>query len=202
MNTVPLVHRAKKPRWEADEIKFLESLLDNHSPTMVVERMQTWQSRHGKYIRSRKVITAKAHDLGYDRSLLMDNLSAACLAKALGVSEQAVALWRRKGLKFTQHYKNSLCAIKVADFTEWAKCNPGLLHACDRDSLEYFVGPEILELVPKSNPRHRPIQCIETGKIYPTIAAAAQTIGVHEVSLGKACRAGHRCRGYRWQWVD
>lgn len=48
----------------------------------------------------------------------------------------------------------------------------------------------------------RPIRCIETGQVYPSVTSAAEAIGVHRTSLYN-CALGKSdiCAGYHWEYV-
>ncbi|MBO7275071.1 MAG: hypothetical protein J6V15_01720, partial [Clostridia bacterium] len=48
----------------------------------------------------------------------------------------------------------------------------------------------------------RPIRCIETGLVYPSVVSAAEALGVHRSGLYK-CALGEldTCAGYHWEYV-
>ena len=48
----------------------------------------------------------------------------------------------------------------------------------------------------------RPIRCIETGQVYPSVTSAAEAMGVHRASLYN-CALGKSdiCAGYHWEYV-
>jgi hypothetical protein len=43
------------------------------------------------------------------------------------------------------------------------------------------------------------ILCVETGEIYPSITAAAKSLGVSETSVNQAIRKGCRCKGQHYR---
>ena len=47
----------------------------------------------------------------------------------------------------------------------------------------------------------RPIRCVETGDVFPSINSVARSLDVDPTSLKKQMRQGHRCRGYHWEFV-
>lgn len=45
----------------------------------------------------------------------------------------------------------------------------------------------------------KPVLCIETGQIYPSITAASRDLSVAETSIYQAIRKGCRCKGYHYR---
>lgn len=50
----------------------------------------------------------------------------------------------------------------------------------------------------------RPVRCIETGRVYPSISAAAKAAGTDAYNIGTVCRGGaaKTAGGYRWEYVE
>ena len=53
----------------------------------------------------------------------------------------------------------------------------------------------------KTDNTAKPIRCVETGDVFPSINAAARSLEVDMTSLKKQIRQGYRCRGYHWEFV-
>lgn len=47
----------------------------------------------------------------------------------------------------------------------------------------------------------RPIICIETGEIFPSLLSAAKFVGVSSAAIIKAIKHGWKCSGYYWSYV-
>lgn len=47
----------------------------------------------------------------------------------------------------------------------------------------------------------RPVRCVETGRSYPGVRAAARVLGISYTSLYRGVVRGYRCRGMRWEFV-
>lgn len=47
----------------------------------------------------------------------------------------------------------------------------------------------------------KPVQCVETGEIYPSVTAAARALGVNEASVNQAIRKGCRCKGNHYRFL-
>lgn len=47
-----------------------------------------------------------------------------------------------------------------------------------------------------------PVRCRETGRVYPSIRAAAADVGIHFVNISVAVRRGYRAGGFTWERAD
>ena len=47
----------------------------------------------------------------------------------------------------------------------------------------------------------RPVRCVETGDVFPSLSSAARYIHTDKTSLRKQILKGQRCRGYHWEYV-
>lgn len=47
----------------------------------------------------------------------------------------------------------------------------------------------------------RPVRCVETGKVYESVVAAANAVGVHDSKVHRALKEGGRSGGYHWQYL-
>jgi hypothetical protein len=47
----------------------------------------------------------------------------------------------------------------------------------------------------------KPVLCVETGEVYPSITGAAKVLDVTEASVGQAIRKGCRCRGNHFRFA-
>ncbi len=47
----------------------------------------------------------------------------------------------------------------------------------------------------------KPVLCIETGEVFPSITAAARHFGVNEASVNQAIRKGCRCKGNHYRFL-
>ena len=53
----------------------------------------------------------------------------------------------------------------------------------------------------RSRTGHKPVMCIETQEVFPSIRAASQARNVHKSCIPQAIRKGCRCQGYHWQFL-
>ena len=52
-----------------------------------------------------------------------------------------------------------------------------------------------------SSPASKPVRCVETGVMFPSLSSAARYLNTHKSSLRKQILKGQRCRGYHWEFV-
>eukprot|EP00808_Paulinella_micropora_P008933 g7015.t1 len=50
--------------------------------------------------------------------------------------------------------------------------------------------------------RARPVMALETKTIYPSIVAAARSLGVNESSVRMSIARGVKCKGSSWAYVE
>lgn len=49
----------------------------------------------------------------------------------------------------------------------------------------------------------RPVKCVETGQVFPSVKVLAEYLDVDEVSIRKAISGlRNTCRGFRWTYAD
>lgn len=49
---------------------------------------------------------------------------------------------------------------------------------------------------------HTPCRCVETGEVYPSLAAAARQIGADPESVRNSCARGHAAKGLHFQFSE
>lgn len=50
-------------------------------------------------------------------------------------------------------------------------------------------------------PTSKPVVCVETGAVYPSISAAAAACGGYTVNITRSAKAGVKAYGYHWQYA-
>lgn len=61
--------------------------------------------------------------------------------------------------------------------------------------------PEHRAKIAAATTGRKPVLCVETGTIYPSITAASKALGVTEPSVGQAIRKGCCCKGNHYQFA-
>jgi hypothetical protein len=186
------------PRWQKDELQYLDRILHSYSFPQLVEKMQIWQKNHQLPVRSIDAIRQKAYKLGRKPEFQEDYLSKAQLARILDVPIHRVQLWIHRGLPKTQKHRNREVSISIADFKQWARSSADYLYGIERDRLSYLLSDKTIDLIPLESPFCRRVKCLDNGRTFATVAEAARAIGVNKVTLARAIEAGRCCGGYGW----
>lgn len=71
------------------------------------------------------------------------------------------------------------------------------------DNLEWCTTQYNLNYGTRTVKSGRPVQCVETGKIYPGSAWAARELGFDQSTITKCCKNPNRATcGYHWKYVE
>lgn len=77
------------------------------------------------------------------------------------------------------------------------------LSACYRHHRDSICGiPVSFKETDRINRPPRPVQCLETGEIFPSVIAGATSIGADVSQICKAIKKGQRVRGYHWRYAQ
>lgn len=97
----------------------------------------------------------------------------------------------------------------------WCTRSENIKHAWD-NGLRYFTAKTrkaVLENLQKANtpevivkkryPKSRKTLCVETGRVFKSMKAAADYVGAHEQNIQECCASGGRrtSHGYHWEYV-
>lgn len=71
-----------------------------------------------------------------------------------------------------------------------------------RQHISEFMKRVGRERVGAKSQRKKPVQCVQTGQIFPTQRMAAQSLGLTESAMKAALQRGTRCGGYHWMSIN
>lgn len=80
----------------------------------------------------------------------------------------------------------------VVDNLEWCTASENIQHAIRTGLQKPYLN------IPSNS---KPVKCLETGIIYPTVHKAAKAIGVYVTSISRAIKRDGMCKGYHFQFV-
>lgn len=195
-------------KWTDDELNQLQWLLGDLPWLLVVKRYNSWATRHGHVHRTELAMRRKVEQLGGSRRAVGTWVTTGLLCQLLGVSHETPLRWLRDGwipsLRFGKgpahnHY------IKRKDLQKLARLKPHLFGGQDEATLVQLLDHErlakaIVALEMPSPRQAKPVVCIETGQLYPSIGQAARAVYVTPARLQKVVGRDNRtAAGCHWR---
>jgi hypothetical protein len=209
-----VTNRVSGVTWTQAEIDFLTEHAMATPFHRIVRGYRVWARMNGHNDRTKEAIDHKLRRMGYSTRTEIDFYTFNRLSEMLGLSRYTVAGWKRlkeNPLQAYQHdgKRKAFNYVSRAEFLKFARNHPECLGGANEIGLQVVLedvdlAREILRKYPK---RHSPlyesirVRCIETGKIYPSLGAAARDIYVTRQTLSRAIHVGHRANGLHFEQV-
>lgn len=192
-------------RWTQKEEDILLSLAGDLPWSIATRRYNQWATMNGYAKRSKRALYRRVHILGHSTRAAGQWLDTAAIAQLLGVHGETIRRWDRKGWVHV-YQQGRKKYINRKSLVQLAKERPQLLAGHDRNSLFLLLEDEVLAARLAATKRKNTglrakVLCIETGLIYPSLQAAAQSQWVTRAAITGAVRRGSRCNGYHWKRV-
>lgn len=163
-----------------------------------------WASHHGYPSRTRRALHVKAQKLGLSLRTVGAWLTNKAIADILEIPKTVVESWanrypdypkRKVDQRMTQGY------TKRSELVNWAKIHPHLFGGIDRGRLVMLLENEdladfIAEQYPH-RPAATPVKDLDTGKVWPSIRAAARELYVTDSAVHNAVTHGYPVVGRR-----
>jgi hypothetical protein len=188
--------------WSADDLAQLEALVGDVPFSLVVRRFNRWAADNGRPARSEKAIASRCKRSGLPLRCHGDWLSLRGVAEILGCSRARVRAWVHRG--WLRAHRITYVYVSRLDLRRLARFRPHLFAGIDRWRLFQLLEDEamaetIARLYPRSGRAPKPTRCVETGRVWPTIQAAAKAVHVHRRAITIAVQCGGTCAGYHWE---
>lgn len=198
--------------WTPPEIEYLLSLANDYHIKEVTRHYNRWATINKYQSRSCQSVKSKLIKSGFStkpQGLWVTLMDA---ARALDRSNQSIRLWIKKGWIGQQHIKRPTphsTVIHRKAFDLLAEEKPSLFAGCSLESLlKVFHSEVFAEKIYESfgdgfhASRPKPVQCIETGKRYPSIEAAAKENYISPGSIRRAVKLGSKTIVGRWRVIS
>jgi len=193
--------------WSTDELSTLE-LLAGDVPWPALPKAYWCTVRlRGYPRRTATALRRKCNDLGLSRAAIGRWINAGLICQLMGVSYEAVQTWVRRGLisgtRFG-HTRGHRYYFKRSDLRALARTHPHLFGGLSTAALTQLfdnaaLAKQVVALgLPKRRQR-RPVLCVETGIIYPSVSAAARAVYVTPKCISCALdRPDKTSASYTW----
>lgn len=195
-------------KWSDDELNQLQWLLGDLPWLLVVERYNVWAKRHGYVPRTELAMRRKVEQLGGSRRPVGTWITTGLVCQLMGVSHETPLRWLREGLITSLRFGEGPAHnhyIKREDLRKLARLKPHIFGGQDEATLVQLLDHERLAkaIVALDMPLPRqakPVLCVETGRVYPSMGKAARAVYVTPSRLQKVVgRADRTAAGCHWR---
>ena len=169
--------------WTREEEFELERLAGDYPWSVVVERHNQWSLVRRRPVRTAGALARRANILGCGRVPEGEWITIGAVSAILGIDREKPRRWVRWGkihFKRECNRKPSPYYVSRRSLRDWARREPAFFRPYPRDALVLLFSCkhtadwvyEHPPLAPRT--RCRPLLCVETGQVYPSITKAAQ----------------------------
>lgn len=172
--------------WSSEELDTLSLLAGDVPWPALPQTYCNTVAQHGYPRRTATALRRKCCDLGLQRAAIGRWVNAGLICKLMGVSYEAVQTLMRSGLLPGTRFgdtRGHRYYFKRTDLRRLAGTHPHLFGGLDCAALtQLFDEPRLAKRIaglglPRIQQR-RPVLCVETGKVYPSLSAAARAVYV------------------------
>ena len=172
--------------WSSEELDTLSLLAGDVPWPALPQTYCNTVAQHGYPRRTATALRRKCCDLGLQRAAIGRWVNAGLICKLMGVSYEAVQTLMRSGLLPGTRFgdtRGHRYYFKRTDLRRLAGTHPHLFGGLDCAALTHlFDEPRLAKRIaglglPRIQQR-RPVLCVETGKVYPSLSAAARAVYV------------------------
>lgn len=181
--------------WREEEVKYLDGIVTNYPLSRVVTlyqrkaKREKWPHRTGTAIR-KKVRSRYGGNLEQERNFLLSHI-----ARILGISWSRVTRWRQSG-RLRCRQVNRRYYVLDHDLRAFAKQYPELFADAEWSAIAYLLGDELadyvcqFEYIGDKIRRPKAVYDKRTGRIYPSIQAAADHLSFSTSGVRKLIKKG------------
>jgi hypothetical protein len=187
----------------------LESIAGNMPSKHLAACYNSWASKSGYPPRSVNAIKSMMSRSKISRRAEGEWITCSYIADVLGLKIDTPQRWAEKG--FIECYRNRGRSthryFRRSDLVEMARKHPSLLGGIDRNNLLALLEDEdLVGFIAASHPRRKgsgmPVEAIESGRIFPSVKAAARALYVTPQGIHSAMRIGGTCAGFHWRRIQ
>lgn len=200
--------------WKQEEVDWLLENIQSRPLSQFLRAFNAWAAMNGYKTRTKNSLDKKIRALGYSTRPIIEYYTPMRLSQMLNIPRDTIHGWKKlkeHPLETYQHdhkYK-AFNYITGKQFKDFARHHPECLGGADEIGLQILLedslwAKEILRAYPKRPAKMFPsmrVRCIDTGKIYPSLGAAARDIHVVRQSVARAVHNGSKVCGLRFEAV-
>jgi hypothetical protein len=172
--------------WSSEELATLELLAGDVPWPALPDTYWNTVRQHGYPRRTATALRRKCNDLGLQRAAIGRWVNAGLICQLMEISYEAIQTWMRNGLIEGKRFGDTQghrYYFKRCDLRALAGTHPHLFGGLSSAALtQLFDDPKLAKRVAELGlPKHqqrRPVLCVETGKVYPSLSEAARAVFV------------------------
>lgn len=199
--------RYNAPKYSKEETDKIHELAEDMPFTLLVREYQRWAKEAGYPARSRHALRGRIQRLGYSFRSYGKWLDVMTAAELWQVTGETVRYWTRRG-DLSCHHEGFKVYVSRHGLKKLARARPYLFHGIPYDNLLALLDSEKLAQrlsavkIKKISGRRSRVRCVETGRVFPSVKAAADSIFVTRQSIGHAIWGNRTCQGFHWERLD
>lgn len=195
----------KSEPWTPQQSSLLQTVVGEYPWPMLPGRYNRQARVHGWPVRTPMALRRQCERLHLSRRAVGEWVTAGFIRALLGISYEAVKRWVRYGWLPAFECK-SIYYVRRFELRRLAHMKPHLFGGQDRSTLVQLFDSERLadQIVAMELPRPRqckPVICIETGKRYESIGAAARAAYVAASRLQRVIGTHKTAAGFTWRFA-
>lgn len=194
-------------QWSEAEDALLRELIGDLPRPMVWQQFRSHASRHGLPVRSKKAIDIRANKLGLSFRTTGTWLTPSDMGVILGIDPSIPMRWVRTHDDLPARRFGHKWYVHREDFRRWASRpqHQRSLGGIDLDRLAMLLEDrELAVLILQRHPTrgtHTPVRCVETGRRYPSISAAARANYLTFSAIWHALNEKRPAGGKTWEEI-
>lgn len=197
--------------WSKAELNRLAEFAGDLPRPRLAGAYNTWAAKNGYPVRTTKAIWIKANKSGFKLRAVGTFMKTGAIAEVLGLNGTTIEQW---GVRYSDFPRNKIGAhyyINRKDLRHWAARHMHLFGGIPHNRLVQLLESEdladrICELHPMRptglEMSAKPVRCITTNTVYPSISAAARASHVTYQAIASAMRQQRQCCGLQFELVN
>jgi hypothetical protein len=199
--------------WSKAELEQFLQLAGDVPRPMLANTYNAWARRNGYSSRTQKALQVKADHYKVSLRAVGSWVTTGGLAAILGLRPSTVESWlgRYPDLPRKTFGRQLVRYVNRQQLKSWVVDHLHLLGGIEHSRLVMLFGDEELaDRICAEYPNRpagleataRPVRCVDDGRVWPSIMAAAREIYVAHSSLWRALLEQRPVVGMRFEWVD
>ena len=193
-------------KWSEREEEMLFSLAGDVPFSSLVRTYHQWASTEKFQYRTAEALMHRLKKNGYSARSFGEWLDTRAVSQFLGISVFKVRYWITTGL-IRGHREGRRWYISRTGLRDLARRRPDLFQEQEETVLiQLLCDPTLAKELSERDERlphgkRQRIRCIETGRVYKSMAEAGRHVYVCGRAISKAMLLGKPCAGLHWEFV-